>query len=245
MEDAYFAAFTPEEHQVHARLARRARAAGGAAAEARIRDDRNAAEIVVAARDRHALFANLALTISSLGGNVVGARIFTSSDSEALDVFSVQDGAGAPFGAENPRTLVRLVEALEAAGRGEAPAAAARRDPLHARPSPFNISPSVAIDNDASQAATVIEATARDRPGLLEAVARAITEEALSIQSAHIDGYGELAVDSFYVVDAQGAKLRDPGRIDAVRLRLAQALDPDDGGRRVGRLPKARASAAR
>ena len=120
MEDAYFVAFGPEEQRAHLALAQRARAAGGAAAEARILADRNAAEIVVSAKDRRALFADLALAISALGGNVVGARIFTSAQGEALDVFYVQDAAGAPWGAESPRALSRLREALEAAARGEA-----------------------------------------------------------------------------------------------------------------------------
>src|SRR5205085_411644 len=61
MEDAYFVAFPPEEQRAHLALSRRAAATGGAAAEARIRTDRNAAEIVVAARDRQGLFADLAL----------------------------------------------------------------------------------------------------------------------------------------------------------------------------------------
>src|SRR5206468_2542412 len=46
MEDAYFVAFPPEEQKAHLALAGRARQSG-AAAEARIRADRNAAEITV------------------------------------------------------------------------------------------------------------------------------------------------------------------------------------------------------
>ena len=82
--------------------ARRRRRGGASRASA---PDRNAAEIVVAARDRTALFADLALAISSAGGNVVGARIFTSANGEALDVFYVQDASGAAFGGENNRSL--------------------------------------------------------------------------------------------------------------------------------------------
>ena len=63
-----------------------------------IRADRDAAEVVVAARDRRGLFADLAMTISALGGNVVGARIFTSSNQEALDILPWQS-------ARHPGTL--------------------------------------------------------------------------------------------------------------------------------------------
>jgi [protein-PII] uridylyltransferase len=244
MEDAYFAGFSPAEHAVHAGLARRARDGAGAAARAEIRPARNAAEIIVAAPDREALFADLALAISSAGGNVVGARIFTSTAGEALDVFFVQNAAGAPFGEDSPRALERLLDSLERAGRGEPVRFEPARGMLTARTSPFTITAMVAIDNDASQSATVIEASGRDRPGLLEALARALTESRLSIQSAHIDSHGERAVDSFYIVDSAGAKLTDPARMTALRAKIDEVLDTEPAAA-PSRLPKARASQAR
>jgi [protein-PII] uridylyltransferase len=244
MEDAYFVSFSGAEHQLHARLAERARGEAGAAATAEVRTERNATEIIVAAQDRPALFANLALAISTNGGNVVGARIFTSAGGEALDVFFVQDGARAPFGADNPRALNRLLAALESAGRGAPGEREVRRGVLSERPSPFDVLPGVTFDNDASHQATVIEASGRDRPGLLEALARALAESDISVQSAHIDGYGERVVDTFYVVGADGAKLTEPARLAQVRARLVEVLEADPAAR-PGRLPKARASAAR
>jgi [protein-PII] uridylyltransferase len=245
MEDAYFAATSPIEQRAHLALSRRAADAGGAAAEARVKTNRNAAEIVVVAPDRRALFADLALTIARLNGNVVGARIFTSADGEALDIFHVQNSSGQPFGTDNPRALSRLIEALERAGHGELPPPTPSRDTILARPSPFTFAPAVAIDNDASQDATVIEASGRDRPGLVEALARAISEADLSIQSAHIDNYGERAVDAFYVVTADGAKLTDSVGVAALRVQLTKLLEAADAPSAAGRLQKARASFGR
>jgi [protein-PII] uridylyltransferase len=245
MEDAYYAAFPAEEQTVHLALSRRAEAAGGAAAQARIRGDRNAAEIIVSAADRRALFADLALVISSLGGNVVGARIFTSAQGQALDVFFVQDAGGQPLGADNPRLLNRLTQALEAAGRGRPLRQEARRASDFGRAAAFAIAGAVAIDNEASHEATVVEASGRDRPGLLEALARTLSEANLSIQSAHIDLYGERAVDAFYVVAADGGKLTDARRIAALRARVIEVLDASEALPARPRLPTARASAAR
>jgi [protein-PII] uridylyltransferase len=245
MEDAYFAATSALEQSAHLRLSRRAAEAGGAAAEARVKTDRNAAEIVVVAPDRRALFADLALTIARLNGNVVGARIFTSSAGEALDIFHVQNSAGQPYGADNPRALSRLIEALQRAGHGELPPPTPDRETTLARPSPFTFAPAVAIDNDASQDATVIEASGRDRPGLVEALARAISEADLSIQSAHIDNYGERAVDAFYVVTAGGTKLTDSVGVGALRSRLTKLLEAADAASAASRLQKARASFGR
>ena len=83
MEDAYFTAWSRPEHQVHAVLCRRAAETGGAAAQARIRSDRNAAEVTIAAKDRRGLFADLAQVLSGMGANIVGARVYTSTAGQA------------------------------------------------------------------------------------------------------------------------------------------------------------------
>ena len=200
--------------------------------------------MLVAARDREGLFADLAQAFASLGANVVGARIFTSSRGEALDAFYVQDVTGQPFGRDSSRALPRLVEALEAAALGQPPELEARRGAQLGRAAAFAIAPTVAIDNDASPAATVIEVSGRDRPGLLAALARILAEAELSIQSAHIDNYGERAVDAFYVVTREG-KLNDAQRSAAVRARLIEALEDAETAAARPRVQRARASAAR
>ncbi len=247
MEDAYFTAFSRDELATHAGLARRAAMQGGSAAEAKVRADLNAAEIVVAARDRRGLFADMALAISAMGGNVVGARVFTSRQGQALDVFHVQDVMGQPFGCENPRVLRRLADALEAAGRGEARVYEPRKASDLGRSAAFTITPTVMLDNDASDDATVVEASGRDRPGLLEALARTLSEANLSIQSAHIDGYGERAVDAFYVQTMDGKKVAEPRRVSALRASLMEVLEQSEAGAiaKARKVERARASVAR
>ncbi|HQR91195.1 MAG TPA: bifunctional uridylyltransferase/uridylyl-removing protein, partial [Caulobacter sp.] len=247
MEDAYFGAFKLDELKDHAALARRAAIQGGAAAEGQVTPGSNAAEIVVAAKDRRGLFADLALAISSLGGNVVGARVFTSRQGQALDVFYVQDVTGAPLGCENPRALRRLADALEAAGRGETMSFEPRRGAELSRTAAFTIAPSVVLDNDSSDDATVVEASGRDRPGLLHALAQTLASNGLSIQSAHIDGYGERAVDAFYVQTAEGGKLSETRKLNTLKADLLAALEQNEAGAPNARpgLKRARASVAR
>jgi [protein-PII] uridylyltransferase len=244
MEDAYFTAFNAAEQSAHLALWREAQIEGGAAAEARILPDRDAAEVVVAARDREGLFADLAEAIAEMGGNVVGARIFTSTRGDATDVFFVQDATNLPFGHDNPRSLARLVEGLTNAGRGHALTAEPRKPIDLGRTAAFSIAPTVTIDNEASPSATIIEVSGRDRPGLLAALARILAEAELSVQSAHIDNYGERAVDAFYVVTRQG-KLTEPDRIAAVRTRLLEVLDDLETTGARSRLQRAPASAGR
>ena len=102
------------------------------------------------------------------------------------------------------------------------------------------------LDNEASAEATVVEASGRDRPGLLEALARTLAEANLNILSAHIDGYGERAVDAFYVQTDEGGKLPDPKRITALRSALMEVLEQGEAVvQRPRNLERARASVAR
>jgi [protein-PII] uridylyltransferase len=245
MEDAYFNAFDLGEQTLHAALIRRAGLEGGAAASARLRGDRTATEVTIAADDREGLFADLASALSALGANVVGAKVYTTRNGQALDVFYVQDATGAPFAWETPRLVERLAAALQAAGRGRPVAAEVRRAGDFGRAAAFSIAPAVAVDNDASEEATVVEASGRDRPGLLAALARTLADAGLSIQSAHIDNYGERAVDAFYVQE-DGRKL-EGRKAAALKIGLIKALDADEAAPERGRprLERARASVAR
>ena len=222
MDDAYFTSFSHRAQMAHAQLARRAAEEGGTAANARPSVDRSALELTVATDDRPGLFADLAEALAAIGADVVGARAFTSKAGRVLDVFFVHDAAGAPFGRDHPddaqRAARRLAEAARKPGadrRPHAPAtvpAAPDRDPARA-----------VIDNETSASATVVEVSARDRPGLLASIARALTEQGLSIQSAHVDSFGERAVDAFYVQDEAGLKIIDPERLSAIREALIVA----------------------
>ncbi|WP_158916396.1 [protein-PII] uridylyltransferase, partial [Caulobacter sp. S45] len=222
MEDAYFVAFAAKAQLEHLSLVQRA-VQEGAAASARLMADWNAVEISVAAPDRRGLFADLTAAMASLGANVVGARVFTSASGGALDIFHVQDRSGAPFGEADPRSLDRLLAALETAGCGQSPADEPRRLDL-GRASAFSVAPAVAVDNEASDMATVVEVSGRDRPGLLQAVSRTLADAGLSVQSAHIESFGERAVDAFYVTDAEGRKLTEPYAIAALKQELKAVL---------------------
>ena len=243
MEDAYFSAFTLEEQLEHVELVRRHRAEGHPTAAVRLRPDLNATEVVVAVGDRLGLFADLASALASLGADVMGARVYTSKAGQALDVFYVQDAAGGPFGQDSPPRLERLVSGLEAAAQGDAP----RREPERAldlgRAGAFSIAPAVAVDNETSEDCTVIEASGRDRQGLLGDLAGAISSHGLSIQSAHIDNYGERAVDAFYV-QADGEKL-GARKAQALRSSLLEVLgEAEARAQPRGALPLERARAS-
>ncbi|GAW42359.1 Bifunctional uridylyltransferase/uridylyl-removing enzyme [Brevundimonas sp. SH203] len=230
----------------HPALVRRARETGAAAQASPTAPVQGLAvqttEISIAAADRPGLFADLAQTMAALGADVTDARVATE-DGVVLDVFRVQDGAGAPYGQAEPRRLKTLVEALEKAARGEGRIGQAPQPAGNARKAAFEVRPVVMVDHHASEAATVIEVSCADRPGLLADLSRVFNDEGLGIRSAHVASYGERAVDSFYVVDRKGRKLTSEQRIAELRTALEAVLDsraPAPAGRKVR---SARASA--
>ena len=93
----------------------------------------------------------------------------------------------------------------------------------------------------------MVEVSGRDRPGLLAALARTLADAGLRILSAHIDSYGERAVDAFYVRTAEGGKLADGKAGNAFSARLNEVLVEEDQQTPKGRprLQRARASVAR
>ncbi len=223
MEDAYFVAFPSRAQAAHYALGLRAKAQGGAAASADLMYDGHATEITLAAQDRRGLFADLCGAMAAFGGNIAGARVYTSSSGEALDIFYVQDRHGEPYGRDDAAGLERLIQALEAAARGDL-LNLERRRVDYTRTAAFAVAPSVALDNDASDAATVVEVSGRDRPGLLQSLACTLADAGLSVQSAHVENYGERAVDAFYVIDDQGDKLEDPDRVASLKAALTAVL---------------------
>jgi len=73
----------------------------------------------------------------------------------------------------------------------------------------------------------VIEVNARDRPALLNRLARALFEAKLIVHSAHIATYGERAADTFYVTDLLGEKVDGVQRLRSVEKRLLEAADDE------------------
>jgi len=223
--DSYWLAFDDAAHERHARLMASADARGELLAlTAESNDFRAVTEIVIYTPDHPGLFSQLAGAISVSGGSIVDAKVFTTTDGFALDVFSVQDAEGGPFG--DAVRVERLRQAIIKTLTGEiVPRVVFAKRPPKKRASAFRVRPRVGFDNEASAIATVVEVEGLDRPGLLYEVTRALFESGLSISSAIVSTYGERAMDVFYVRDGFGHKIIHPARLKSVEERVVKALD--------------------
>ncbi len=184
---------------------------------------RGATLVTVIAADHPGLFYRIAGGIHLAGGNIIDARIHTAKNGFAVDNFLVQDPLGRPFseGGQLQRIETMIGDAL--ANRVKLVPRLAARPLARPRAEAFTVRPGVAFDNKASNRFTVVEVTARDRPALLNRLARALFEARLIVHSAHIATYGERAVDTFYVTDLLGEKLENRGRMKEAEAALLEA----------------------
>ena len=186
-------------------------------------EERGATLVSVIAADHPGLFFRIAGGIALAGANIIDARIHTTRTGYAVDNFLVQDPVGKPFREEQQFERLKKSISDALANRGElVPKLAARPLPLN-RAGAFEVAPRVTFDNNASNRFTVIEVNARDRPALLNRLARALFESNLVVQSAHITAYGERAADTFYVTDLTGSKIAAQERLGEIEQRLLHA----------------------
>ncbi len=225
--DSYWLSFDVAELERHARVMAAADAKTELlAVSAESNAFRAVTDVVIYTPDHPGLFYKLAGAIAVSGGSIVDAKAFTTTDGFALDVFSVQDSEGGPFGDSARVGRLRETIANTLAGKIVPRSEFAKRKPKK-RTSAFRVQPRVNFDNEASATATLVEVEGLDRPGLLYDVTKALFESGLSISSSMIATYGERAIDVFYVRDGFGHKVRHPGRLEAIEARLLKALTGD------------------
>jgi [protein-PII] uridylyltransferase len=220
LPDRYFDSTPPSQAVRHAVLLRRARRAPIAALLHHTEGVH--AEVHLAARDAPGLLATWSGVLSAHGLDILTARIASTTDGYALDVFEVRGRAGRPV----ERTRWRRARAdLQAAATGRLDVAALlerRRRPGLRRALP-PVATRVSVDNRASQRFTVVDVRGEDRLGLLHDLARALSEASLEIAVAKVVTEANRAIDSFYVT-RHGQKLTEPAEVDALRRRLETAV---------------------
>ncbi|QGN54859.1 [protein-PII] uridylyltransferase [Novosphingobium sp. Gsoil 351] len=188
---------------------------------------RGATLVTVLAADHPGLFYRIAGGIHLAGGNIIDARIHTARNGMAVDNFLIQDPLGRPF--NDAGQLKRLTRSIgdALANRVKLVPQLAARPLARARAEAFDVKPIVLFDNAASNRFTVVEVGARDRPALLNRLARALFEARLIVHSAHVATYGERAVDTFYVTDLLGGKI-EGSRLRTIEKRLLEAAQVQD-----------------
>ena len=224
---AYWLAFDVDTLARHVEQVRAAeRAKEPLSVVTRVVKERAVTEVTVYAGDHPGLFARIAGALAAASANIVDARIFTTPQGMALDTLWIQDLSGAAFA--EPHKLARLKRGIEdtLSGKVRTHQAIAERRRAAPRSEAFHVETRVIVNNQASGTHTVIEINARDRPGLLYDVTRALAAEGLQISTAKIATYGQRAVDVFYLRDAFGMKVESEAKLARVREKLIAVMAP-------------------
>jgi len=196
--------------------------------EGRLVLDAEDREATVAASDRPGLFCHVAGVLALHGLDVLGARAWSSDDGMAMQHFHVEPATGRePDWRAVEADVVAALDgavSLEARLAARAQQYAGRAGVLAAKPARTQVT----VDVDASETATVVEVRAPDQIGTLYRITRALADLGLDIRSAKVATVGHEVVDAFYVVDSDGAKVTDAGRVASMEGALRVVLSGVD-----------------
>jgi [protein-PII] uridylyltransferase len=178
----------------------------------------------VVAQDRPFLFASVAGGLSSFHLNILKAEAFHNRHGYIADAFVFSDpGNNLEL---NPPELERLRSMLRRVILGDVRVEQLLQGrPTKAPPSRSGkVEAQVTLDTATSEAATLFEVVAQDRPGLLYGLAAAISGSNCNIEVVLVNTEAHRAIDVFHVTKS-GGKLSDD---DAGRVRRS-LIDAAEG----------------
>ena len=178
--------------------------------------------------DRAGLFGKIAGSLSAAGLNILSAQIFTRTDGIALDAFFVNDARTGNLAApEQHETFAGLLEKVLNGESVDLPALIARQithRPAYHAYTGEQMATRIHFDNEASETRTLIEIETEDQVGLLYAISQTFAELAVDVVGARIVTERGAAIDSFYVREPDGGKIRSRERQRLVEEKLGEAI---------------------
>jgi [protein-PII] uridylyltransferase len=234
MPDRYFQTHTAEAVGEHIRLFREflanhlnAETASLAPAVRWVpRPNQGHTEVWLCGWDRRELLARIAGSFSSAGLNILSADVYTRGDGLVLDFFRVCTTSYEAVDDERDWRGVekRLATVLAAEDYDftEHLAKHKKRRGFHLSQE-LDFPTRISVDNDAHPIYTLIDIQAPDRLGLLYTLLRAIGRAGAQIALSRIATEKGAAIDSFYVTDIEGKKMKDKNSVARLQAALGEA----------------------
>ncbi|OFW08304.1 MAG: [protein-PII] uridylyltransferase [Acidobacteria bacterium RIFCSPLOWO2_12_FULL_59_11] len=171
--------------------------------------------------DTPGLFARVAGALAALEVNILGARLDTRKDGMAVDVLWISTPQGNVI--SDPFRMRRIGNTVEGVLRGTLPfdelVSRIRSQPL----GPVTKPPQLSLNNEISEACTVLEVLAEDRLGLAYSIAKTLSALGLNIVFAKLATEKTMAFDVFYLTDWEGRKIPED-RWEGILSHLETAL---------------------
>ncbi|MEI8233057.1 MAG: [protein-PII] uridylyltransferase [Verrucomicrobiota bacterium] len=233
MPEGYFNSFDELAIAAHIRLFRtffEARETDGLAPAIRWipHPDRGHSELWVCTWDRKYLLAKIAGSLAVTHLNILSADIYTRGDNLVFDVFRVCD---TKFEAvTNARDIAAVETALTTSLTKEyfdfRPALQkAMGIPASHLSQELEFPTRISIDNDTHPVYTVVDIQTPDRLGLLYNILTGFVEAGLNIALSRIATEKGAAIDSFYVTNARGGKIKEAPSIGRLQRLLQKAVE--------------------
>lgn len=224
MPDSYFLGFSPKKIAYHIGIIDRSK--DGVGMDVEYYPNEGYDEFTFWGFDEPGIFSKLCGVIRASGFNVLGARIATRDDGRILDVFYVNrlgksaddgDEAWDKLGANMRNVMIGKTDV-------ERLVAKRKRDRSKFTKSIPQYPTRIEIDNESSDAATVIDVYTYDRAGLLYDITKSIKKLGLSVVYAKISTKVDQVVDAFYVTDSKGAKVTDAERLEEIKASIFESI---------------------
>jgi [protein-PII] uridylyltransferase len=187
------------------------------------RSDAGFTQIFIHTNDRKDLFVSIVTAIDQLGLSIVDARIATSATGFTFNTFTVLEQNGQPVGEKTSRVEKIRSTIKKFLAQDEVSFKLNRRIPRILKQ--FKQKTRVTLSPAPHHAATSLEVTTADRPGLLAVLAGVFDELEISLISAKITTLGERVEDVFYITDENGSPITDPASKKLLSDRICEALD--------------------
>jgi [protein-PII] uridylyltransferase len=186
-------------------------------------------QVTVVAPDRSGLLAEVTGVLALHGLNVRSA-VVAGAHGVAVEVFTAEpERGGWPASAKLSNDLAAVMSGSLSVDEQLAARAHTYRNAQAARV-PRLVSTQVSVDNNASDAATVVEVRAEDVVGQLHRITRALVACHLDVTSAKVSTFGSAVVDAFYVRGPDGRKLSEAAQISSLEQAIHDEIgktDPD------------------
>lgn len=218
---AYLATFDPDEIAEHIRhIGRNEKVA------ATFRHQARHTEITVIARDAPFLLCKFCGVLSANDANILDAHIFTRSDGIIIDKFRVTDFVSQAFLAEQQCAKI-LQELNDVLGGSVDIKDLLQRHRMKWRRRTRALSSNVRFDVvfEEHPRFTIIDLFGADMLGFLYKVTETMSRLGLNIYFAKISTRADGIVDSFYVLDPDGSRIRSEDRKSTIRTELLTTMN--------------------
>ena len=183
-----------------------------------------ATQIFVHCKDRDNNFAIIAAALDRLNLNIQDARLHTTSDGSAFDVFYVLDEEDQPIGKDAFR-CEKILKSLDQAISNPTEICMDRSQRTPRQLKNFALKTSASLRQDVETNSSILEIITPDRPGLLAHLTQIFVRFELRVLNAKISTLGERVEDIFYLTDNHFEPLNDDELNAALTNTIATELD--------------------